>query len=186
MKVGLRSKWQFKLLFGLLSAGLLIGCSAEAENGSVVESNTEVMTPEGVENGTVSQEFYNEIVRLYEEGEGLEIKQDEIIAMADPYFEKSGDIPFRKDAAQHTEDYEAFLDTLKFSPSNDSEDELTSKINEYVDAKKKEIEFIGVALSLGNSSPDSFGMLLQFQEKADLVESEMLTLLDKYKLGYKY
>lgn len=165
----------YLILFGLLL--LLSGCGEEHVNAS-----EDSPFPEGVENGTVSRDFYAEMISFLEKHDDLESERGEYIIEANPSYDSSSNFEFRKSLIAHIEEYDANLDSLTLDAKTDEEKELSSLLDQIVAEKKEESKILDAAVSL--NSKETYGLVLINQEDHKVLTDKLSSLIEQYKLGY--
>lgn len=156
---------------------LLSGCGEEQANAS-----EDSPFPEGVENGTVSKDFYAEMISFLEKHDDLESERGEFIIEANPSYDSNSDLEFRKSLIAHIEEYDANLDSLTLDAKTDEEKELSSLLDQIIAEKKEESKILDAAVSL--NSKQTYGLVLINQEDHKVLTDKLSSLIEEYKLGY--
>ena len=135
----MKLKW-----FGMvaLSTLLMVGCSEESGNSSneklsdeyvesaFTELNENTKTPENVENGKVSEDYYSEVVRYSTEFLEYEEKmlefQDKLNKNSSLYQDKG----FIADYKESLNSYEVFIKSFHLSPKTEADMEINDNLSD--------------------------------------------------------
>ena len=157
---------------------LLFVLSLAACSNSQAESlEKEYSIPVGVEEGIISEEFYAEMYRFYDETEDLKWKQKEMIISMDGGVT---DLALRKDITNLIEEYDTKLDSFDFKTNNQNEEEFAVLYNESIKLQKD----LNVLMSavLTTNDPVGYFVLTENELAIQELDDQILDLAKEYKL----
>lgn len=162
------------ILMMLLFVLLMSGCNSNQAEANEVND----LIPIGVEEGIITQEFYNEMVRFYEETETLKWEQREMIILME---DRVTDLSKRKDIENLAEEYSQILDTYSFNATNENEKELATLYYESIKLKIELNTLMDAVLTIND--PITYFVLTESDKTIQELDEEIEDLATEFKLN---